>query len=98
MKVNVDTPILEITGEPVPDLLAKGIMIDALMVSMEDDVSLSGEQKIKNFMLAQRLSVGGEVELTSEEVGLIKSRVAKIFNVLGTGRIWELLDPASVRV
>ena len=94
--VNVDAPILDIDGKPVPDLVAKKIMVDALLVSLEEDQRLPGEQKIKNFVLAQRISVGGHVDLTAEEVSLVKARVAKAFNVLATGRIWELLDPASI--
>lgn len=97
MKVNVDTPILDINGDVVPELTAKKIMVDAMMIPLEEDARLSGDQKIKHFLIAQRLHAGGEVELTSEDITMIKSRVAKAFNTLATGRIWELLDPASVK-
>lgn len=97
-KVNLDTLIRDLSGDPISDLTAKKIMVDALLVTLEEDARLTGEQKIKNFTLAQRVSCGGEVELIAEDIALIKSRVARAFNTLVTGRVWELLDPASVAV
>lgn len=95
--VNVDTPILNLEGDALENATAKSVILEALMVTFEDDRNLTGEQKIKIFLLAQRVQSGGEVDFTSDDITLMKTRVAKGFNALAVGRVWELLDPASVK-
>ncbi len=67
--------------------------VDSLLATTEKDKSLSGEEKIKRFKLAESIQDTDSVELDSEEVTLLKQRIALMFGVIVVGKAYELLDP-----
>lgn len=80
----------EKTDEPVP---VKVIITNALLAAFEDERELSGEDKYKRFKLADRInSAEGEVEISGEELALVKKMVGKGYNVLAVGHIYNLLE------
>ncbi len=57
---------------------------------------VSGEQKAKRFLLAIKVRQAKDAKLTSDEVTEIKKVVAKGYSPLVVGRVWEIVDPASM--
>lgn len=79
-----------------PAATVRRVCCDALVAAFDDERNLAGEEKVKRFLLAQKLMAAEEVDLTSEDVSLLKKLVAKGFGPLVVGQAWQLLDPASV--
>lgn len=98
MKINFDTVILDLKGNPVPagednkPTTLGDISCIALQASFPDEQSLEGKEKFNRFKLAVKLSNGGEIDLSSEDVALIKKLIGKAFTNVVVGRAWEILD------
>ncbi|MCC6172080.1 MAG: hypothetical protein IT481_08630 [Gammaproteobacteria bacterium] len=69
----------------------------ALLSPYAGEESIAGEEKIRRFELARKLRGAVDPALTAEDVALIKKLVAKAFAPLVVGRVWEIVDPASVK-
>ena len=57
----------------------------------QEDAGLNDDEKLKIFRLHLKIAKGGEVDLTADEVVLLKKRVSKAFNPLIYGRVCEFL-------
>jgi len=69
------------------------VSIEALLATYKNEVSLSGEDKLKRWELAVKLrSVTDTVELTVEEVALIKNLVGKAYGPVIVGQTWKVLE------
>lgn len=76
------------TREPV---ILKKVCINALGQGQE---GIDGYEKLKRFKLMMKLDSGGEVELSVEEIMLIKTSVDKAYpSPLVVGQAWNMLDP-----
>lgn len=93
MKIDFSAAIVDLDGKPVPDLTLGSMATNALMMGFEDERTLSGEAKVQRMKLAQRIHGEREVDLTVEEVSLVKQLIAKAYVTLPSARAWELLDP-----
>jgi hypothetical protein len=67
----------------------------ALLASLPDEQSLSGEDKFKRFTLAMRIKDGGEVPISAEDIALLKKLIGKVYSPLVVGRAFPLLDPGE---
>ncbi len=104
MKIDVTNPLLGLDDKPlIPDnsdpeksgpLTARQAIINALMLA---DPKLEGTEKLGRYLLATLINKKDEVDLTNEQVTLIKAEVARCYGPLVVGRIYELVDPACVR-
>ena len=103
MKINFDSPIVNLNGETMKSLVDKkkvdsvlnNICTDALLTSVPTPQNApveTGRDKFKKFNLAKKIHNGGEVELTAEEVSLIKDQVGLCYNSLMVGLAWDLLE------
>lgn len=98
MKVNFSASIVDLDGKPLADDLTLGSMAtNALMGGFEDERALPGEDKAKRLKLALRIHGAGEVDLSAEEIALIKKLIAKAYLTLPSARAWQLLDPAPAQ-
>jgi hypothetical protein len=93
-------PLLDLEGKPIlaaniPLTLGEAVAT-ALLANYADEQNLSGEEKVKRFLLAVKVHNATELGLTSDEITLIKKLVAKAFAPLVVGRIWAILDPPSI--
>ncbi len=63
----------------------------------EKPETLTGEQKLERFELAQRIynSKDGLVELGTKEIELLKKRIALFYPALTCAQAWQVLDPHS---
>lgn len=76
-------------GKP---LLAKQIVCNALLGSYEDE-KLSGEDKVRRYLLAQKIyNSDSTVEVSSEDISLLKQLVAKLYTPLIVGQVYQLLE------
>jgi hypothetical protein len=54
----------------------------------------AGDEKVRRYRLARKLFNASKVELTPEDVVLLKSLIGQIYGPLVVGQVWDLLDPA----
>lgn len=106
MKRNLNVVLKTLKGEPLkeqyvgPDdkplertVTLSGIATNALLANYEDERNLSGDDKVKRFKLAQQINdADGEVEVTAEQVSLLKSLIAKGYTPLVVGQAYEILE------
>ena len=97
MLIKVDTPLTTMDGKVMKDNDGQGNAVDATVKMCMINALLSpvqnekGLDKVKKFDLAQRIYKTDEINLTAEEISLIKERVGDIFPPLVVGQIYELL-------
>ena len=97
MKINFQQEILGMDGKPLKDekdasLLLENIAVNALLAATQDDKA-DGVAKAKRFALAMKINnVTEPVEVTAEEITMIKDLVGKVYMTLVVGRAYDLLE------
>lgn len=74
----------------------RGVCTDALVARYRDEEAgkpLSGEEKMKRYSLALKITAADEFDATLEELALIRKLVAKMFGPRVLGPAWTLLEP-----
>ena len=92
-----DTPLMQPpdpTGENVPATLA-WVASEALLRATDEK---DGTKKYKLYSLAMKVGNGGEVDLKSEDIALIKQKIGEQFAPLVVGRSFDLLEPPTANV
>lgn len=75
-----------------------GIAVNALLAQHEDERALPGADKVKRYKLAQKIhDAAGEMDVTAEDVALLKTLIGKTYPPLLVGLAWQILeaDPAT---
>jgi hypothetical protein len=97
--VDFSTVMTDMDGQPLPTSqtdktpVTLGTVADtALLNSFPDEKDISGDEKVHRFTLAVMVK-SGKVELTAENITLIKTVIAKAYGPLIVGRAWAILDP-----
>jgi len=97
MQVDFSAPILDLNGQPLVDdngpVNLGVICLQALLANHDEDRNLSGLEKVRRFNLATEIHANKIVNVSAEDIALLKQLVARSFIVLVTGRAWALLDP-----
>lgn len=100
MAIDFNTAILDLNGQ---ELIAgeagtiKAVCLQGLIATFPDEQDLPVGEKVKRFCLATKIAPGGSIDLTCDEVGLLKMVVGKGFGPLVVGRVWAAIDPASIQ-
>ena len=99
MRKNFDGNILDLDGKEMKEtkpgsmeqtpISVKTICVNAIL---SNDEKRPGEEQIKRYQLAKRINKGGDVEVTAEEIALIKKAVAANFPPIVTGFVDEKLE------
>lgn len=93
MKLNFDIELKNLSGEPVIEndkpVILRNLVTNAVLVPEEGE---EGEIKLTKWNLALKIDKGGEIDLTPEEVVLIKRMVGKYHIPMVVGRIYPLLN------
>lgn len=98
MLIKVDTPLRNMDGNVMKDNVdgeavdanLKMAMVNAILSPVERE---SGMDKVKKYELAKKIhDATDEVELSVEDVSLIKERVGDVFPALITGQVWSMLE------
>ncbi len=101
MKIKTNVKLRSFDGEVLKDNDGKGNVIDAtlknaivnaLLAPLGQGKAEIGTDKVKKFDLAQQIYNNDEVELTVEEVTLIKERVGEVFGAIVVGQVFNLLE------
>lgn len=90
---NFDFEITDIKGSPIEGKpLAKDIVVASLLATYQDEPALKGEDKYKRWKLADKIQAGNDVELTTEELVLIKTLVGKYATPMAIGPIYNAIE------
>jgi len=98
MLVKVDVPLTTFDGQTMKDNDGEGKAIDATLKMAIVNGLLSpvqnekGVEKVKKYELARKVYSSDEVDLTAEEITLIKERVGETFAPVIVGQCWEALE------
>ena len=98
-QINMKKSIVDIDGktamrtEQDKVLLLRTVCVSALLNPVEDKTT--GEQKFKDFKLAERIEDNDLIDLAAEEITHLKELVGKRFAPLIVGRSYEILDPSE---
>lgn len=98
MKINVNHVLKTIDGQSMKDNV-NGEAIDATVKMAIVNAVLSpvdketGVKKLEKYQLAQKVyNADGEVELSAEEISLIKKQVGEVFPPIIVGQVFNLLE------
>jgi len=99
MKIKMNQAIVGLNGKQI-ELLEKKLNLgdvcaEALVNNHPDEKGVAGKEKLERFELAIKVYKGKDVELTSEEITLIKKLVAFSYAPLVCGQVWKMIDPKS---
>ena len=93
MKVNLTAVLKDDKGIEVEDGSLKTLLVNALFSNLKGDETLDGKKKYEMYTLSKKISEAEEeVELSAEEITLLKDRVGKAYVVLFMGQIWDMLE------
>lgn len=104
MNVNLNQSILDLDDKPVPandktkEPLSLGEVCVVALLAQGTDETLSGEAKSRHLGMALLLKSSmksdplGTVDLSAEEIVLLKNRIAKFYTTLVSGRAWMMLE------
>ena len=100
MKVNVSYEFKDFTGKVIPSSLKKEqglslreVMTEALLAQSKEE-PLTGENKLRFFDLACLINKceGGELELKTGDISLIKERIGRVYLTIISGQAWKVLE------
>ena len=96
MKIDFNTKIKNLDGTAIKnkkkDLTARYFATEALLALADTEKNLSGEEKFKRGQLAEKIYMKDVVDLTVEEISLVKKMVGKVFNSLVVLRMYKILE------
>jgi hypothetical protein len=104
MKIDVTRPLLGFNGKPIPaageggearPLLLRDVLCMALTATVQGEQPVVGTEKVRRFVLAQRVFQETEPDLSAEDIALCKGLLDKVYGVVVVGPAWLMLDPPS---
>ena len=75
-----------------PQITLKRVAVNALQAIFEDERNLDGSEKLKRWQLAMKIHLGGDVDLTTEEIALVKKLIGKLYGASVVGPAWTALE------
>ena len=93
--------LTDFNGRPLateggPALTLREAVTTALVAPYKDETP-SGMEKVRRWQLAMKIQATHDIELTADDIALVKSLVAKAYGPMIVGQVWSILDPASVK-
>lgn len=96
MKLSLDQVMKDAKGEEFADKATLGTAIYAsLQAQLPTDAGTSLEAQMKRYRLLQRVGKGGEIDVTAEEISMIKDRVSKAFPISVVGAVVDIVEGLS---
>ena len=103
MKIDMTKPIKNLIGVnlenpncklPKKDpLTMKIVCTNSLLTPAQEDKNIDGNEKAKRFELAMRIYTEDEIDLSIDELKLLKDLIGKLYTPLVVGRAYQILDP-----
>lgn len=96
MKIDFEAVLKTVTGEEIKNeegksVTLKIIAINSLLGPTKED--LDGNEKMKRYKLAYKIENQQEIDLSVDELKLLKDLIGKHPSPLVVGQCWEMLDP-----
>jgi hypothetical protein len=98
--IDFTTVLVDLAGKPIvieEGPMTLGAAAAAALVGQYKDDNPAGQDKVKRWALAMRVHNAKDIELTADDVKLIKDMVAKAYGPLIVGQVWAIVDPASAK-
>lgn len=97
MRRDISQPLLDLDGKPIVErdvpVTLMTVALSALMAQFEDERALTGKEKADRYQLAMKINKRpGEVDLTAEQVSLLKLLIGKAYGPLVVGQAYEMLE------
>ena len=93
MKRDLDQKMYDLDGKEFGDKATlKVLCFGAIATPIQGDDQIPMDKKLKQYVLLQKIHAGGEVDLTAEDIALIKERGAKHFSIIAFGRMVDMLE------
>jgi hypothetical protein len=97
MEINFSKNLRDLDGE---DLIEKGqpinlktVCVNALLAQFRDETDIDGIEKVKRYKLSTKIyDSNGNIDLSSEEISLIKKLVGKAFSTIIVGQAFDMLN------
>lgn len=67
----------------------------ALSAQFADEANLAADEKYRRYKLGCKLADGGAVDLSVDEIAMLKKLIGRAFSPLIVGRSFDVLDPPS---
>jgi len=94
MQVDLDKVLLDPQGKESTDKATiSTASYSALAAQLQEDAQMPQDQKLKQYRLIQKVAAGGTIDLTAEEISMIKSRAAKALPLVWFGALSDMIDP-----
>lgn len=92
--------VLTFAGKPVTEKVdgkevtftLGGVAVSALLMLRQDESNISGEEKFKRYKVAERLTAGGIIEVSVEELALLKKLIGSLYQPIVVGAAFDLLE------
>lgn len=92
-KVLLNEDDKELKGKNEKPFTLKDACFQSLMATFPDEQALAGEEKFKRYELYQKIKAAPDpVEISAEEVSLLKKLVGKAYGPLIVGQCWNMLE------
>lgn len=90
---------VQVDGQVVQRPISVRSVVNNALLARGRNEDIPGEEQVRRYQLVKRISAGDPVEITAEEVTLIKKQVAANYTPLATGFIADLLetDPLTTK-
>lgn len=92
-----ETQVVEQVGDEIKPVTLGHMAINALLTPLPDmagnQEQTDGQTKVRLATLAQAIYAGGTVDVSVEDVSLIKERIGRCYSALPVMRAWSILDP-----
>lgn len=102
MKIDLNQVIRDARGNPMPDggpdappFTLCAALFRAMNTTFDSDNGMPAEKQRSLYLLTMKVAPGGEVDLSAEDIVLLKERVSKAFHFMIVGRCHDLLDPTT---
>jgi hypothetical protein len=106
VREQVPTGEKNLMGQPVMKdgnvMTVGSVAINALLLSYEDEArTITGDEKVTRMHLALKIKRDQDpINMTAEEISLVKKLVGKAYGPMIVGQVWDLLEgpkPVSVK-
>lgn len=103
MKINFDSKLTDLKGNTIKENIdgkevestLKDPCLNALLADVKKPQNApieTGRDKFKKYNLAKKISEGGVVDITAEEITLIKEQLGLAYSALVVGMCWDVLE------
>jgi hypothetical protein len=84
-------------AKDAPILTLWDVSVVALETLLEDDRTLPGIDKFKRDQLARKIYLRSNVEVSPEDIALIRGRIGKVYGPAVIGAAWPMLGPIDTK-